>query len=121
MENQHNDQPAGNDLSLFGQIAYKGKVIGTACVLHHKADLLKFQQGQIAVVAETTVDFLPVMKRAIALVSERGGMICHAASIAREMQVPCVVGVKDATKLLHDGDEVEVDADHGVVRIIKKT
>ncbi len=60
------------------------------------------------------------MKKAAAIISEHGGAICHAAITSRELKTPCIVGVKGATKILKDGDLVEVDADNGVVRIIKE-
>ena len=67
----------------------------------------------------TTPDYIPAMKKAAAFVTDEGGITCHAAIIAREMKKPCIVGTKIATQILHDGDLVEVDADKGVVRIIK--
>ena len=59
------------------------------------------------------------MKRAIAFVTDEGGITCHAAIIAREMKKPCIIGTKVATKILKDGDMVEVDANKGTVKIIK--
>ena len=68
----------------------------------------------------TTPDYIPAMKKAAAFVTDEGGITCHAAIIAREMKKPCIVGTKIATKVLHDGDLVEVDADKGVVRILER-
>ncbi len=59
------------------------------------------------------------MQKCSAIVTDFGGLTSHAAIIARELKKPCVVGTKFATKVLNDGDEVEVDANQGVVKIIK--
>lgn len=60
------------------------------------------------------------MQKAAAFVTNEGGIICHAAIVARELGKPCIVGTKIATKVLKDGDYVEVDANKGVVRILKR-
>ena len=68
----------------------------------------------------TTPNFIPALERAIAFVTDEGGVTCHTAIIAREMKKPCIVGTKIATKAIKDGDYIEVDADKGIVKIIKK-
>ena len=60
------------------------------------------------------------MQKAAAIVTNRGGILTHAAIVARELGKPCVIGTKNATKILKDGDEVEVDADKGAVKILKR-
>ena len=55
------------------------------------------------------------MKKAAAFVTDEGGLLCHAAIIAREMKKPCVIGTGEATRVLRDGDRVRVDADSGMV------
>jgi pyruvate,water dikinase len=60
------------------------------------------------------------MKKAGAIVTDEGGLTCHAAIVSRELRVPCVIGTKIATKVLKDGDLVEVDADRGIVKILGK-
>ena len=65
-------------------------------------------------------DYLSAMKKAVAFVTDEGGITCHAAIVARELNRPCIIGTKIATKVLKDGDEVEVDADNGVVKILKR-
>jgi len=64
--------------------------------------------------------YLPAMRRAAAFITNEGGITCHAAIISREMKKPCIIGTKIATQVLKDGDEVEVDAVSGVVRILNK-
>ena len=67
----------------------------------------------------TTPDMVPIMKKAAAFVTDEGGITCHAAIVSREMKKPCIIGTKIATKILHDGQLVEVDANRGIVKIIK--
>jgi pyruvate, water dikinase len=68
----------------------------------------------------TSPDYVIGMKKAGAIVTDEGGITCHAAIVARELQIPCVIGTKNATKLLKDGQLVEVNANHGWVKIIKE-
>jgi pyruvate,water dikinase len=74
----------------------------------------------ILVTGMTHPDFLPLMKKSRAIITEVGGITSHAAIISRELGIPCVIGTKIATKVLKDGDLVEVDADKGIVKILKK-
>ena len=67
----------------------------------------------------TTPDYVSAMKLASAFVTDEGGLLCHASIIARELKKPCIIGTKIATKVLKDGDLVEVNANEGFVRIIK--
>ena len=67
------------------------------------------------VAAMTKPDWLPIMRRASAIVTNGGGVTCHAAIISRELGIPCVVGTRTATTVLRDGDLVTVDADHGKI------
>ena len=60
------------------------------------------------------------MKKASAIITDEGGIICHAAIASRELKKPCIIGTKIATKILKDGDLVEVDADNGIVGILGK-
>jgi pyruvate,water dikinase len=67
----------------------------------------------------TSPDWLPLIQKAVAIVTDEGGITSHASIVARELKKPCIVGTKNATKILKDGDQVEVDADSGIVKIIK--
>jgi len=69
----------------------------------------------------TSPDFMPVIKKCSAIVTNLGGITSHAAIISREFGIPCIVGTKNATEILNTGDMVEVDADKGIVRIINPT
>ena len=102
-----------------GQSAYKGRATGKVRVIKNKIQMKDMQKGEILVSPMTTPDFLPAMKKASAFVTDEGGIVCHAAIVAREMKKPCIVGTKIATKVFKDGDMVEVDAEKGIVRILK--
>lgn len=72
--------------------------------------------GNILVAPNTRPEYLPVMKIAGAIITEEGGITCHAAIVSRELEIPAVVGAQGAIGLLKDGDRVEVNAEKGVVR-----
>ena len=80
----------------------------------------KFNKGDVLVTGMTRPEFVPLMKKSSAIITNEGGITCHAAIISRELGKPCIIGTKIATKVLHDGDLVEVDADNGVVRILER-
>ncbi len=104
---------------IKGQTACMGKAKGTAKVLFSQKEIDRVNKGDILITSMTTPDYVPAMERAAAFVTDEGGLSCHAAIVAREMKKPCVIGTKIATKVLKNGDLVEVDADKGVVRKIK--
>ncbi|MFA6436974.1 MAG: PEP-utilizing enzyme [Candidatus Paceibacterota bacterium] len=105
--------------TITGQIGAKGKIRGIARLILSTAEMNKMEKGEILIAQSTTVDFVPVMRLAGAIVTDEGGLTCHAAIIARELKKPCIIGTKNATKVIKDGDLVEVDADRGVVKILK--
>lgn len=104
-----------------GTIAYTGKAVGEVKVLQSPKDISKVKAGDIIVANETTPDYILAMRKAGAFVTNQGGITSHAAIIARELKKPCIIGTKIATKVLKDGDLVEVDANKGVVRILKNS
>ena len=104
--------------SIEGMTAWPGRAKGRVRVIRRNNEIKTFQAGEILVSPMTTPDYLAAMKKSVAIITDEGGMLCHAAIIAREMQKPCVIGTKIATKVLKDGDMVEVDADRGVIRKI---
>lgn len=105
---------------LKGNGASDGKVSGMVKIVNYYNKNINFQEGEILVTSMTTPEMVPIMKIAKAFVTDEGGITCHAAIVAREMKKPCIIGTKVATKVLKDGDLVEVDANSGVVKIIKK-
>jgi phosphohistidine swiveling domain-containing protein len=105
---------------LKGTIACRGKVQGTARIINLPEDMKKMSDGDILVSVATTPSVVPAMKMAAAIITDEGGLTCHAAIVSRELGTPCIVGTKIATKVLKDGDLVEVDANSGVVKILKR-
>ncbi len=101
-----------------GVPAARGKVAGPARIVLSPADFPKVQTGDILISEGTRPDYLPVMNKAAAFVTDEGGLTSHAAIVAREMKKPCVVGTKTATVVFKDGDFLEVDADTGTIRRI---
>jgi pyruvate,water dikinase len=79
------------------------------------SEIERVQDGDVLVTMMTNPDMVPAMRRASAVVTEEGGRTCHAAIVSRELGIPCIVGAKDATKILKDGMEITVDAKRGVV------
>ncbi|MEK7463630.1 MAG: PEP-utilizing enzyme [Patescibacteria group bacterium] len=109
----------GEGSEVTGVSASKGRVKGTVKIVLGRADFHKMQRGDILVTSMTRPDFVPVLNKCGAIVTNEGGVTCHAAIISREMNIPCIIGTKNATKILKDGDMVEVDAEKGIVKIIK--
>lgn len=99
-----------------GQVAYRGFVKGKVKIIQTPADIPKMQKGDVLISQATSPDLLAAMKLAGAIVTNTGGLICHAAITSRELKIPCVVGSAKATLVFKDGDLVEVDAEKGVVR-----
>lgn len=110
---------------IKGITASKGYKKGVVRILgandSAKAKLLReeFKSGEILVTQMTQPNIVDIARRAGAIVTDEGGMLSHAAVISREFRIPCIVATNIATQVLKDGDLVEVDADNGVVRIIK--
>lgn len=102
-----------------GLTASMGKARGRVKILHSAKEVNKVEQGDILVAVMTRPDYVPAMKRAAAIITDEGGVTCHAAIISRELGIPCIIGTKIATKVLKDGMEVEVNANHSWVKIIK--
>lgn len=105
---------------LKGLSAYPGKIIGKAVIVQSSLDYDKFKKGDILVTHDGTAELTLFLKKAGAIVTNEGGMICHSASIAREMKTPCIVAAKFATKFLKTGDIIEVDADKGIIKKIRE-
>lgn len=105
-----------NVRELRGQCACLGYAKGKVRIIQGAKDLHKMEKGDILVAYATDPDVVPAMKKAAAIVTEQGGVTCHAAIVSRELGIPCVIGTKVATKVLRDGEMVEVDATKGIVR-----
>ncbi len=104
---------------IKGQTACKGKVKGTVRLALTNDTRIEFNDGDVLVAFSTSPVLMPLIKKCSAIITDEGGIGCHAAIISRELGIPCIIGTKNATTALKDGDFVEVDADKGVVRIIE--
>lgn len=105
---------------IRGRSAFRGLASGPVRVIFDVRAATDVPDGFVLVTAMTEPDFVPLMKKASAIITDEGGLLCHAAIIARELGKPCIIGTKIATKVLKDGDMVEVDAEKGVVRILSR-
>ncbi len=92
-----------------------GRAAGPARILRTLADAGSLSDGDILVTHMTSPDWIALMRRAAGIVTDSGGMTCHAAIVSRELGIPCVVGTGEATRVLRDGEEITVDATRGVV------
>ena len=116
-----NNIPVSQEKELNGTVASKGKgnliISGIARIVK---DPLKdkFEQGEILIASMTRIEFVPLMKKASAIITNEGGIACHAAIIARELGIPCIISVKNATYFIHNGDEIEVDLNNGIIKVL---
>lgn len=101
-----------------GTPASRGVARGRAVVAMSSREAATIKKGDILIAPATSADFVPAMRKASAIVTQMGGLTSHAAVVAREFEVPCVVGVPNIVSCLKTGDIVEVDANRGVVRKI---
>ncbi|WP_205697068.1 phosphoenolpyruvate synthase [Conexibacter sp. SYSU D00693] len=112
-------QPAGavpeGEPLVRGLGAAPGVAAGPVRRVASLADGVDFVAGEVLVTHMTAPDWVPLMRRAAAIVTDAGGMTCHAAIVSRELGVPCVVGTREATSRLRDGEVVTVDAGRGTV------
>ncbi|MBI4708857.1 MAG: hypothetical protein HY764_01475 [Candidatus Portnoybacteria bacterium] len=117
------EREATKEITQFeGSPAYKGLVRGKVkVVLGTGLDAEKFKKRDILVTPMTTPKFIPFIKQASAVITDEGGLLCHAAIISRELKTPCIIGTKIATKVLKDEDLIEVDANRGIVKILKRS
>lgn len=118
----YTEKAGENVRELKGMAVSKGKnsiVKGMVKIVYNPFDSLKnFKEGEILVTGMTSPEYIILMKKAKAIITDHGGFTSHAAIVSRELSVPCIVGTKIATQVLKDGDLVEVDADKGIVKIL---
>lgn len=107
------------DEELHGSISNPGTAIGPAAICTTLESITKVKDGDILIASITRPEYMPAIRKAAAIVTDEGGITCHAAIVSREMNIPCIVGTKKATKMFKDGEMLEVRANHGVVRKIK--
>jgi pyruvate,water dikinase len=110
----------GKRQEIKGVIGSGGIARGPVKVVFTNKDLYKVKTGDVLVATMTRQDFVSVMRHVAAVVTDEGSVTAHAAIITREIGIPCIVATKIGTKILKDGDWVEVDANKGVVKILKR-
>lgn len=115
-ERMIDEQERENLSTLKGTVAYPGQITGVVRIVRDPRSAGVFRDGDILVTEMTHPEFVPLMKRAGAIVTDAGGILCHAAIVSRELKKPCVIGTQRATRMFKTGDRVYVDADMGVVR-----
>ncbi len=103
------------NIIVKGLPASPGLAAGKANVITDVSGINEFKQGEILVTEMTAPDWVPAMKKAQAIVTNSGGMTCHAAIVSRELGIPCIVASKDATTVIQSGQDITVDAVNGVV------
>ena len=108
-------EEAEGEILVKGLGASPGIGVGEVKVILSEKEIGKIEKGDVLVTTMTTPDMVPAMQKASAIVTDEGGMTCHAAIVSRELGVPAVVGTKEATKVLKDGMLVTVDGEKGIV------
>ena len=103
-----------------GTVASKGDIVQGKVRIIMKENVTSFQKDEILVTVMTSPEFVPAIQKAKAIITDEGGVLCHAAIVSRELNKPCVIGTEIATKVLKTGDLVEVDAEQGIVRKLEK-
>ena len=111
----------GGVVANIGIVKGMVKVISVEDLGRLLKDMDSFKQGDIMVTTMTQPTMVSLARRASAIITNEGGITSHAAILAREFKIPCIVGTKIATKVLKDGDLVEVDANKGIVKILERT
>jgi pyruvate, water dikinase len=114
------DEDLNNINEFEGMKAQGGKVTGRVSKILDPQNFDKFRDNDILVTTMTSPDFIHLMKRSKAIVTDERGIICHAAIVARELNKPCIMGTKIATEVLETGYMVEINANHGLVKRIEK-
>lgn len=114
-----------NATELNGQVAMKGNVKGKCHVLRWDAENVTAEieampSGAILVAGQTRPQLMPAIRKAAAIITDEGGITSHAAIVSRELGIPCIIGTKFATKIIKTGDTVRVDANAGIVYLVKE-
>jgi pyruvate,water dikinase len=99
-----------------GRMAFPGVVKGRVKIVFNPREYTNFEQGDILVTGMTRPEYVHLIEKSGAFITDAGGMLSHAAIVARELRKPCVVGTEVATKIFKDGDLIEVDAENGIIR-----
>ena len=113
-------QPASGGDLLLGVTANGGHVRAVVRLILSDQDMLDMKPGEILVTTMTTPSLMLAVEKAAGIVTDEGGMLCHAAIVSREFDIPCVIGTNDATRRLRTGDTIDMVAQEGRVRIVSR-
>jgi len=116
---QEKNQNKSSKIIIKGNAAYRGSVTGLVKIIRKKSEFKKLGKGEILVTTMTTPDYVPLMKKCAGIITDEGGITCHAAIVSRELKKPCLIGTGNATQILKDGNQVILNANHGIINIIK--
>lgn len=105
-----------NTENLEGLIACPGWIKGPAKIVKSATEIHKVKEGDILIAVMTRPDYLPAIKKAAAIITDEGGITSHAAIIAREFNIPCLIATRHATKIFHDNEWLEIDTGSGTIR-----
>jgi len=113
-------QSSDNASALTGKVAQRGRVIGKVKIVWDERDVKKVNKDDIIVAPMTTPDMMVGILKCRGIITDEGGIASHAAQISREFKIPCIMGTGNATKLLQDGDKIEIIADgaSGSVKVL---
>jgi phosphoenolpyruvate synthase/pyruvate phosphate dikinase len=106
--------------SIAGTPASSGIAVGKVKICKNISQIGKVQEGDILVTSMTRPEYVPAMRKAAGIITDEGGITCHAAVVARELKIPCIIGTKIATKVLKDNMLVKIRANHGIIEIVEK-
>lgn len=117
MKNQAISRPSAKVVDEFyGNCACSGIARGKVTIVNTRDDIHKMEKGNILVSCATSPELMPAISKAAAIVTDMGGITCHASIVSRELGIPCIIGTGIATKVLKDGDMIEVNASHGRIK-----
>ncbi len=105
---------------INGITASTGTAIGEVRVCTTLDSIKEFKEGEILVASMTRPEYVPAMKKAAAIITDEGGITSHAAIVSRELNIPCIIGTRNATKALNDGDLIEIKGNHGLVIVLER-
>ena len=114
-EDNHSINEESGKILIKGETASRGVYVGKVKIIKEISELNKIEKGDVMVTKMTTPDMVPAMQKAGAIVTDEGGITCHAAIVSREMGTPCIVGTEHATEIFKDGQEITVHATRGIV------